>query len=85
MLLGEKCRQLVQVHPIGIAEFALDWPISLACFTERILAALSEAGLVYGNHELARICGNETVEALQDPILGEGFLLHANHQMLYSL
>lgn len=85
LLLSEKYRQLVQVFPIGIAEFALDTPVSLGDSTEQILTAISEAKLVDGNHEFARICGDKSIEGVQGAAFKELFPFHPNHQMLYYL
>ncbi len=85
LLISEKYRQLVQVFPIGIAEFALDVPVSLSDSTETILASVSQAKLVDGNHEFARICGNKTIEGVQGVAFKKLFPFHPNHQMLYYL
>lgn len=85
LLLSEKYRQLVQVFPIGIAEFALEKPVSLTDSTEKILAAVSQARLIDGNHEFARICGNKTIGGVTGSLFKELFPFKASHQMLYYL
>jgi PAS domain S-box-containing protein len=65
LILNEKYQQLVQVFPIGIAEFVLTRPIQARNDPKEILAAVAEAKLVGGNREFARIHGHRAIEKLK--------------------
>ncbi|MBI5572503.1 MAG: PAS domain-containing protein [Desulfomonile tiedjei] len=80
---NEKYHRLVQIFPIGIAEFRLEHPIFLTRPIEEILGSLSEARLVGGNPEFAKIYGFASLDLLKDVLLGEMLPLERSHELLY--
>lgn len=73
ILSYEKFRKLVDVSPIGIAEFVPPTPISCSSAPEKVLAAIFEARVVDGNVELARIMGLPDVAHLKGAALKDVF------------
>jgi len=65
LLISKKYQQLVDVFPIGIGEFVLKRQISWNRPVSELLHSLSEAKLVGGNGELARMCGEDSIEDLR--------------------
>jgi hypothetical protein len=65
LIISKKYQQLVAVFPIGIGEFVLPRQISWKRPVSELLHSLSEAKLVGGNGELARMCGEEGIEDLR--------------------
>lgn len=73
LVLNERYQQLVQVFPIGIAEFALGDPISLETSPIETLKAVAGSRLLGGNHEFARLCGRPDIEALKGSRFADAF------------
>ena len=65
LIISEKYHQLVQVFPIGIAEFSLGRPIPVRPLPDEALSSLSEAKLVGGNREFAKMHGHRIIERLK--------------------
>ena len=65
LIISNKYQQLVDVFPIGIGEFVLTRQISWNRPVSELLHSLSEAKLVGGNGELARMKGEEGIEDLR--------------------
>lgn len=65
LIISKKYQQLVDVFPIGIGEFVLPRQISRNRPVSELLHSLSEAKLVGGNGELARIYGEDGIEDLR--------------------
>ncbi|MBI4964579.1 MAG: response regulator [Desulfomonile tiedjei] len=66
IILNEKYRQLVNIVPVGIAEFALANPISPRTGRPELLSRIVEARLVDGNAEFARLHGLGNVRDLRE-------------------
>jgi PAS domain S-box-containing protein len=64
LIVNEKYHQLVQVFPVGIAEFSLAKPVSIAKSADALLEAIAKAKLVSGNIQFARMLGRPDIEAL---------------------
>lgn len=73
LVLKERYEQLVQVFPIGIAEFVLEEPVPADAPPAEALAALAKARLLDGNHEFARLCDRPDIDALRGCRLAEAF------------
>ena len=73
LILNEKYQQLVQVFPIAIAEFTTDKPLPIDSTPEPVLSSISEARLLGGNHEFARLCGHTSVDSMKGRLLRELF------------
>jgi PAS domain-containing protein len=65
LIISKKYQQLVDVFPIGIGEFVLTRQISWNRPVSELLHSLSDAKLVGGNGELARMCGEDGIEDLR--------------------
>lgn len=65
LIINEKYHQLVEVFPVGIAEFALLKPVSTKKATDEILEAVMKAKLVGGNIQFARMLGHRDIDDLQ--------------------
>ena len=85
LILSEKYQRLVQVFPIGIAEFALDKPILMQRPVEDILHAISEATLVGGNVEFARIYGCRHIRELHGKRLSDLLPFTDSYQLIYRM
>ena len=70
IILNEKYRKLVNIVPVGIAEFASGSPISPSAAVTEALSKIMEAKLVDGNAEFAKLHGFETVQDLRETPLG---------------
>jgi len=64
-IINEKYHRLVDIFPIGIAEFVLPEPVRLDGPPEDILSALSHAELVGGNAEFAKMRRKSQIETLK--------------------
>jgi len=71
--LNERYQQLVQVFPIGIAEFSLRDPLPLEASAHDTLVALAAARLLGGNHEFARLCGHRDIDSLKGSKFADAF------------
>jgi PAS domain-containing protein len=71
LILNEKYQQLVQVFPIAIAEFTIDKPLPIDSTPELMLSSISEARLLGGNYEFARLCGHTSVDSMKGRVLRE--------------
>jgi len=72
-LINAKYHQLVQIFPIGIAEFNLAPPVSLRSTPQSILQALSGAKLQGGNCEFAKIHGHSDIDVMKKALLSSIF------------
>jgi len=84
LILTEKYQQLVQVFPIAIAEFTIDKPLPIDSAPESMLSSISEARLLGGNHEFARLCGHTSVDSMKGRVLRELFPFGAAYSDHYS-
>jgi len=73
VLAYEKFRKLVDVSPIGIAEFVPFMPVSCDSAQDRVLAAISQARVIDGNVQLARMLGRASVTHLKGATLRDVF------------
>jgi PAS domain-containing protein len=85
LILSEKYQRLVQVFPIGIAEFALNQSIFVHRPVEEILHAISEATLVGGNREFARIYGCRDIRELNGTRFEELLPFSDAYQLIYRM
>jgi DNA-binding CsgD family transcriptional regulator len=83
VLLTEKYKKLVQVFPIGIAEFALVPPVRAASAAEKLLRAVSEARLIGGNHEFATMNDFEGIQEAKGVFLCKVFPCEGDSADLY--
>lgn len=65
LIINQKYQQLVQVFPIGIAEFTVHRPVSADRPLDEVIKLLSQANLVGGNHEFARIQGHHGIDSVK--------------------
>lgn len=82
LILNEKYQQLVQVFPIAIAEFTIDKPLPIDGEPESLLSSISQARLLGGNYEFARLCGHTSVDSMKGRVLSELFPFgeaHSDH------
>ncbi|MBI5250382.1 MAG: PAS domain S-box protein [Desulfomonile tiedjei] len=73
LIINQKYQQLVQVFPIGIAEFSLHRPVAADRALDEVLKSVSQAHLVGGNHEFARIHGHHGIESVKGSPLNTMF------------
>jgi PAS domain S-box-containing protein len=73
LFLTEKYKRLVQVFPIGIAEFALASPVPIRGRLEGLLKGVAEASLIGGNHEFALMSGFAEIQEAKGVRLGRIF------------
>lgn len=85
LILSEKYQRLVQVFPIGISEFALHQSIFIHKPVEEILRAISEATLVGGNREFARIYDCRDIRELYGKPLADLFPFAESYQLVYRM
>jgi PAS domain S-box-containing protein len=84
LIISEKYHQLVQVFPIGIAEFSSGRPTSVKTPPKEALSSLSESKLVGGNREFARMYGHQNIEKLKGSHLNQLLPFTGNFQRLYN-
>ena len=65
-LLNKKYRELVQVFPVGIAEFVLEKPVRVKSGIPELLAAVENARLCGGNREFAKMQGHTGIHKIRD-------------------
>ncbi|HMK37176.1 MAG TPA: PAS domain-containing protein [Desulfomonilaceae bacterium] len=65
LIVNEKYHQLVQVFPVGIAEFSLSTGISVSRNVEMVLEAIARAKLVGGNIQFAKMLGHRDIEMVK--------------------
>jgi PAS domain-containing protein len=85
LILSEKYQRLVQVFPIGIAEFALNESIFMHRPVEEILEAISDATLVGGNREFARIYGCRDIRELNGSRFADLLPFAEAYQLIYRM
>ncbi|HTY26026.1 MAG TPA: PAS domain-containing protein [Desulfomonilaceae bacterium] len=85
LIINEKYQQLVQVFPIGIAEFALGRPIPVKTPAQEVLTSMADAKLVGGNREFAKIHGHRAIDRLKGYRLNELLPFGGNFEKLYRL
>ena len=85
LIINEKYQQLVQVFPIGIAEFSLGRPTPVKTPPKEALSSLSESKLVGGNREFARMYGHQSIERLKGSHLNQLLPFTGNFERLYNL
>lgn len=85
LILSEKYQRLVQVFPIGISEFALPQSIFIHRPVEEILHAVSEATLVGGNREFARIYDCRDIRELHGKRLADLLPFAESYQLIYRM
>jgi PAS domain S-box-containing protein len=83
LIINEKYQRLVQIFPIGIAEFVLEEPVLVSSSAEELLAAFAEAELIGGNLEFARMSGFTSVESLKGLPLRSLFPFEEQHREKY--
>lgn len=83
LIINQKYQQLVQVFPIGIAEFSLHRPISADRSAEEVISLVSQAELVGGNHEFARIQGHKGIESVKGSSLEALFPFDDHYSEFY--
>lgn len=67
----KKYRNLVEVFPVGIAEFSLRWALACSLPTEQLLDGILHARLIDGNAEFAKLYKKEGIEDLDGVSLGK--------------
>ena len=67
--LNEKYRTLVDIFPIGIAEFALEKPASTSVDVDEILSLVLNARVIETNGTFALHCGLDSTEELKGMVL----------------
>jgi PAS domain S-box-containing protein len=65
LIINEKYHQLVEMFPVGIAEFSLPKPVATDRPTDQILEAVMKAKLVGGNIQFAKMLGHVEIEGLK--------------------
>jgi len=83
LILNEKYQQLVDIFPIGISEFLFEDPLPLRNHTEEIMDALSEAELIGGNRQFAKMCGHADIDSMKGMRLREVFPFDGNYRRQY--
>jgi len=82
-LLTRKYEKLVQVTPVGIAEFALATPMPPGSSLAEFLSAVSAATLVGGNHEFAAMNGFSQIQEARGVPLNKVFPLEGAYEPVY--
>jgi two-component system cell cycle sensor histidine kinase/response regulator CckA len=80
----QKYRKLVNIFPLGIAEFRTRWPLPCSLPPEQLLDAISHARVADGNNEFARLYRSGTIQDLIDTPLGKLFPMTDNRMMFYE-
>ncbi len=65
LIISEKYHQLVQVFPMGIAEFSLSGPVSVKESRDLILESVLNSKLVGGNLQFAKMSGMSHIDDLK--------------------
>lgn len=84
LLANEKFRKLVDVSPIGIAEFVPIRPIFCDSPPDQVLSAIPEARVTDGNIELARMLGRSSVGDMKGARLKDVFPLDEQEVHLFE-
>lgn len=82
-LLTHKYKKLVQVFPVGIAEFALATPMPAKSSVDQVMRAIGEAKLIGGNHEFAAMNGFSRIQEARGVALSKVFPFEGPHADLY--
>jgi PAS domain S-box-containing protein len=85
LMVREKYQRLVEVFPIGIAEFALHEPVSVAGSLDDVLRAMSRARLVGGNREFARMYGSTNIVELEGVRLARLLPVDDQYELVYRM
>jgi PAS domain-containing protein len=85
LLMREKYQRLVEVFPIGIAEFVLDRSVFVDLDVDQVLSAVSRARLVGGNNEFAHMYGRENIDQLTGISLEELLPLDDQYELVYRM
>lgn len=85
LIVNEKYQRLVQVFPIGIAEFSLGRSLHLNSPPDDSLEAIADARLIGGNTEFARVSGCKTIEELKGLPLRQLFPFEGAYELLYRM
>lgn len=83
LILNEKYQQLVQIFPIGIAEFSLKTFVSVRAPVNDVLASVADAELFGGNYEFAGMHGSSDIKQLQGTRLRGLFPFQDEHLRIY--
>lgn len=83
LILNEKYQKLVNIFPIGIAEFLLKDPLSTVDRTDQTVAAVGEAKLVGGNLEFARMYNYSHIDELKGMKLSQLLPFDKNYKRQY--
>ncbi len=78
-----KYRKLVKLFPLGIAEFATNWPLSCALPADQLLDSIVHARVVDGNNEFARLYRCGTIGELIGASLSNLFPITENRMAFY--
>ena len=84
LLMVEKYRKLVNIFPIGMAEFATSVPLSLALSVAKLVAAVTKARIVDGNDEFASLYKRRKISDLHGVPLGTLFPFKGRGKHLYE-
>ncbi len=84
LLITEKYQQLVQVFPIGIAEFALMRPVSKEQGVQELLERIATAKLVGGNQQFAQMIGHGAIEEIKNRVLKDLLPFGKTHREIYG-
>jgi len=82
LILNEKYKRLVNLVPIGVAEFLLAQPVSAGQETSRVITTVQEARLVSGNDQFAQIQGFSSISELLHRPFGELIPFHRQNKEL---
>lgn len=85
LMVREKYQRLVEVFPIGIAEFVLERPIAIQEAAEDLLTAVSKARLVGGNREFARMYGSTSITELDGVRLEKLLPVDDQYELIYRM
>lgn len=83
LILNEKYQQLVQIFPIGIAEFSLKMSVSIHAPVNAILSEVADAELFGGNYEFAGMHGSPDIVELRGSKLSKLFPFEDQHLSMY--
>lgn len=80
----QKYRKLVNIFPLGMAEFALADSLDLSLTKERLLEGLLDAKIVDGNFEFARMYNRSAMDELKGMRLGTLFPCRGKRKTMYE-
>jgi two-component system sensor histidine kinase/response regulator len=85
IILNEKYRKLVNIVPVGIAEFAFANPIAPPTSSPEMLSRIMEAVLVDGNAEFARLHGLNSILDPRESSLESLFSSEPGYSQLFGM